>query len=77
MGFCKTELPGQTGVLDPSPTRRASATVVARDQDVVSFGLGDTSCNNADTSFRNKFDGDARAWAGTFEIVDELLEILD
>lgn len=51
VSFCETEFPGKTSVFDASPTRRASTSVVTRDQDVVSFGFCDTSGDNADSSF--------------------------
>lgn len=60
VGFCETEFPGKTSVLDASPARRAGTSVVTRDQDVVSLGFCNTSGDNADASFRNKFDRDAR-----------------
>lgn len=51
VGLGETELPGETSVLDASPSGSASATIVARDQDVVSFGFCNTSGDNADASF--------------------------
>lgn len=77
VGLGQTELPGETSVLDTGPSGSASATIVAGDQDVVSLGLGHTGGDDADTSLRDKLDRDSRARAGTLEVVDELLEILD
>lgn len=77
MGLGETELPGETGVLDTSPSGGACATIVARDEDVVSLGLGHTCGDDTDTGLRDKLDRDSRAGAGALEIVNELLEILD
>lgn len=77
VGLGETELPGEAGMLDASPSGSASATIVARDQDVVSLGLGHTCGDDTDTRLRDKLDGDSRAGAGALEIVDELLQILD
>lgn len=73
----KTQFPGQTGVLDTGPAGGAGTTIVTRDQDVVSLGLGDTRSDNTDTSLGDKLDGDARPRASALEVVDELLQVLD
>lgn len=77
MGLGQTELPGETSMLDSSPSGSASATIVARDQNVVSLGLSHTCGDDTDTGLRDELDRDSRAGAGALEIVNELLEILD
>ena len=51
MSLSKTELPRQTSVFDTSPSRSTSATIMSGDQDVVSLSLGNTRCNDTNTSF--------------------------
>lgn len=77
VGLGETKLPGETSVLDTSPSGGACTTIVARDQDVVSLGLGHTCGDDTDSGLRDKLDRDSRARAGALEIVDELLQILD
>lgn len=59
VGLGETELPGETSVLDTSPSGSASATIVARDQDVVSLGLGHTCGDDTDSGLRDKLDRDS------------------
>ncbi|TFA98676.1 hypothetical protein CCMA1212_009587 [Trichoderma ghanense] len=73
----KTQLPGETSVLDTSPSGGTGTTVVARDEDVVSLGLGHARGDNADTDLRHKLDRHARARARALEVVNQLLEILN
>jgi hypothetical protein len=44
---------------------------------VIRFSLGDTACDDADADLGHEFDRYARTRVGTFEVVDELLEVLD
>lgn len=56
MSLCKTQLPWKTSVLDTSPSRSTGTTIVARDEDVVSLGLGDTGSDDTNTCFGDKLD---------------------
>jgi hypothetical protein len=56
-----TQLERQTGVLNTSPARSASATVVAADKDVVGLGLGNSRSDDSHTHLRNELDGDVSA----------------
>jgi hypothetical protein len=73
MSLGKTEFPGKTGVLDTGPSGGTSTAVVARDEDVVSLGFGDTGGDDADTGLRDELNRDTRPRAGALQIVDQLL----
>jgi hypothetical protein len=77
VSLSQTQLPGETGVLDTSPSRGTGTTVVARDEDVVGLGLGDTRGDDTDSDFRYELDRDSGSRAGALQIVDQLLKILD
>jgi deoxycytidylate deaminase len=77
MSLGKTQLPRKPGILDTGPSRGTGTTIVTRDQNVVSLGFGDTRSDDTNTSLRDELDGDAGAWVGALQIVDQLLEILD
>jgi hypothetical protein len=77
MSLGKTQLPGETGVLDTSPSRGTSTTVVTRDEDMVSLGFGHTRSDDTNTSLGDKLYGYTSAGVGALEIVDQLLEILN
>ena len=70
MRLCETKFPRQAGVFDTSPRRRASTTIVVRNQDVVRLGLSYATGDDADTDLGNKLDGNTGAGAGVraFEI---------
>ena len=61
MGLRQTELPWQTSVLDASPARRTSATVVARDENVVRLGLGHTTGDDPYADLGYELDGHTRS----------------
>ena len=50
----ETKLPWQAGMLNACPPRRASSTIVARDEDVVSLGLGHAARDNANSNLRHQ-----------------------
>jgi hypothetical protein len=77
VSLSQTQLPRETSVLDTSPSRGTSTTIVTRDQDVIGLGLGDTRGDDTDTDLRHKLDGDSGSRAGALKIVDQLLEILN
>ncbi|GKT49344.1 uncharacterized protein ColSpa_09525 [Colletotrichum spaethianum] len=77
VGLGKTELPGETGVLDTGPAGGAGTTIVTRDQDVIGLGLGNTGRDDTDTDLGHELDGDARAGAGALQVVNQLLQILN
>src|SRR6266851_6220463 len=71
------ELPRGAGVLDRRQRRRAGATVVTRDQDVVGLRLGDARGDGPHTRLRDELHADACAWIDGLEVVNELREVLD
>jgi hypothetical protein len=73
----KTQLPGETGVLDTSPSRGTSTTVVTRDEDMVSLGFGNTRSDDTNTSLGDELDGYTSAGVGALKIVNQLLKILN
>jgi hypothetical protein len=73
VSLSKTQLPGETGILDTSPAGSTGTTIMTRDQNVVGPGLSDTRSDDTDTSLGDEFDGDARARVGALQVVDELL----
>lgn len=77
MGLSESQLPWESGVLDTSPARSSRSSIVARDEDVVGFGLGDSRSDDSDSDLRDELDGDAGARVGALEVVDELFEVLD
>jgi hypothetical protein len=77
VSLSQTQLPRKTSVLDTSPSRSTSTTIVTRDQNVIGLGLGDTRGHNTDTNLRDKLDRDSRSRAGALQIVDQLLKILN
>ena len=44
---------------------------------MISLRFGDSRRNDSNSNFGNEFDGDSGSRIGAFEVVDELLEILD
>ena len=44
---------------------------------MISFSFGDTAGNDTDADLRDEFNGDARTWVRTLEVIDELLQILN
>jgi hypothetical protein len=77
VSLSQTQLPGETGVLDTSPSRGTGTTIVTRDKDVVSLGLGDTRGDDTYTDLRYELDRDSGSGARALQIVDQLLKILD
>ena len=73
----KTQLPRKTGVLDGCPFGSTGTTVVTRNGDVIGLGLDYTAGNDANTNFRHKLDRDSSTRIGSFEIINELLKVLD
>jgi hypothetical protein len=57
----ESELPGESSVLDTGPSRRSRSSVVARDEDVVCLGLGDSRGDDSDTDLGDELDRDPRA----------------
>lgn len=68
----ESELPGESSVLDARPARGSGSSIVARDEDVIGLGLGDSGRDDSDADFRDELDGDASARVGALEVVDEL-----
>ena len=77
MRFRKTQLPGQTRVLNARARARAGAAVVAGDQNHVRAALGNARGNGADAGLRNELDVDPRVRIGVLEIEDQLRQILN
>jgi hypothetical protein len=77
VSFGETELPRKTSILDTSPPRGTCTTIVARNEDMVRLGLGDTAGDDTDANFRDELHGDTSAGVGALEVVDELLQVLD
>ena len=73
----KTKFPGKTGILDTSPSRGTSSTIVSGDEDVISLGLGYTRGDDTDTSLGNQLDGDTGSRIRALEIVDQLLQVFN
>ena len=73
----QSKLPRQTAVLDRRPTRGASTSVVAGDQDVIRQPLGDTRSDHPDAHLRDELHRDARGGVGVLEVRDQLLEVLN
>jgi hypothetical protein len=77
VGLSKSQLPGETGVLDTSPSGGTGTTIVTRDEDVVGLGLGDTRGNDTHTDFGDELDRDSSARVGSLRVVDKLLQVFD
>ena len=75
--FGKTEFPRNARVLERSERRRASAAVVAADEDDVRMRFGNAGRDGSDTHFGDELDGDARFRIDVLQIVDQLRKIFD
>src|SRR5436853_4762683 len=77
MCFREAQLPRDTGVLDGSLWRCARAAIVTADQNDVSVRLRYSGRHGSYTHLGDQLDADARARVGAFQVIDQLLEILD
>ena len=75
--FGDPQLPRQARVLDARQRRRAGATHVAGDQDVIGVRLGHAGGHGADPRLRDQLDADARFGIGVLQVVDQLGQVLD
>ena len=75
--LCQAELPGQATRLDRRPLGGTSASVVARDQDVVGVALDDTGGDDADAVLGNQFHRHSRGGVGRFQVINQLGQVLD
>ena len=73
----ETELPGEPRALDPGPSRRAGAAVVAGDENVVSLSLDHARGDGADAVLGHELDADPRARVAVLAVVNQLREVLD
>ena len=71
------ELPGHARVLDRGERRRAGATLVAGDDDVVGARLGDAGRHGADARLGHQLHADPRLGIHAAQVPDQLGEILD
>lgn len=71
MRLGESELPGESSVLDSGPARSSRSSIVARDENVVGLGLGDSRCNDSDADLGDELDGDASARVGALQEVGE------
>jgi hypothetical protein len=77
MGFGKTEFPRKSCVFNTRPARSASPSIVSGDENMICLCFRNTACDNAHANFGNQLHRHAAAWIGTFQVVDELFEILN
>ena len=75
--FGQADFPGQAGVAQAGPRRRARAAVVAADDDVVGLGLDDAGRDGADAGSRRELDADAGFGIDVFKVEDELSQVFD
>ncbi|KAH3688174.1 hypothetical protein WICPIJ_000816 [Wickerhamomyces pijperi] len=77
LSFTKTQFPSGTSVQDRRDWRSTSATVMTRDQDVISLGLSNTTGNDPDTQFGHQLDRDPGSWIGALQVVNQLFQIFN
>lgn len=77
MSLSKTQLPRKTSILDTGPARGTSATIVTRDQDMISLSLSNTRSNNTNANLRNQLDRNPRSGVRALEVVNKLFQILN
>ena len=73
----EAQFPRRAGMLDRAPWRRASAAVVAGDDDMIGLGFGDAGSDRADADFADQLHADARPIVGVLQVVDQLREVFD
>ena len=73
----EAELPRRACVLDRGQRRRAGATVVARDEDVVGAGLRNAGRDGADAGLGDKLHADPRPRVHRLQVVDQLRQVFD
>ena len=75
--FGQPHFPGRAGIFDTGLRARRRAADMARDQDDIGMGLGDTGCHRADTGAADQFHTHPGARVDLLQIIDELSQILD
>ena len=77
MGFCKSELPRKSGIVDGTSWCSSGTSVITGDQHDLCSCFCNTGCNRSDTCFRYQFYGNSRIFVCILQIVDQFCQILD
>ena len=77
LGFRKPQFPGGARVEDARDGRRAGSAVVARDEDRIGMGLGDSRRHGADAHLGDELHVNARLRIRVFEVVYQLRQIFN
>lgn len=75
--FGNTKLPGQAGVVNRVVRRRAGSAIKPGNQNHLGACFGHAGRNGADARLAYQFDIDGRLAVGTFEVIDQLGQILN
>ena len=77
MRLGQAHFPRQTRVFDRGRRAGTRAAIMARNQDHIGLGLGDTSGNRADAGGGDKLDRHLGARVDLLQVIDQLRQILD